>query len=293
MGLADSRQKENVDRQIIEAMKEGFSPPKVSWSLPDSDGPDTDTDNVPQDDVLEDDHAQTVSTADENEKDYFWTESGPTPVLIPGAIYRDRSLENMKKASLEYLHDIVEEYIIGFDLTTFPQVVANWIPTLRATALPGSYEHLLLLMFDEVLEFNKFQSKLRDLGVAGFLDPGRDDTLTINPRRDRKEIGRGKGKPRSKVALVPKGRVVQNTQTTDEAYFSRELHILRLMATPLRDEKEEIIWITSREEQPDDMIQQFDAAKFVINDFKKRLIKALHEGPENSKQFVSLSLQQY
>lgn len=281
--LADSRQKENVKRQITEAVQEDFSPPKVPWSLPDSDSADTDTDNVPEDDVPEDDHAQTVSTVDENEKDYFWTESGSTPpVPIPGAVYRDRSLENMKEASLEYLNDIVEEYIIGFDLTTFPQVVANWIPTLRATALPGSYEHLLLLMFDEVLEFNKLQSKLRELGVAGFLDPRRDGTLTINPQRDRREISRGRSKPRSKAVLVPRGQIVQNIKTTDEVYFSRELHILRLMVTPLRDEKEEIIWITSREEQPDDMIQQFDAAKFVINDFKKRLIKALHEGPENS-----------
>jgi hypothetical protein len=277
--LVESHRKENVKPRLSEAMEENFRRPKVTWSLPDSDSADTDTDDVPSANPI-----QTVSTVDDNEKDYFWDESGPSlPVPIPGGLYRGRSLENIKKASLEYLNDIIEEYTIGFDLTTFPQAIANWIPRLR-DALPGSYEHLLLLIFDEVKEFNKFQSALRDSGVPDSLKPRQDGTLTINTDRSgRKPIGRGRYKGQSKSILIPRGRIVQYSQTTDEMSFSRELHILRLMVAPLRDEKEEIIWITSREEQPDDMIQQFEAAKLVINDFKKHIVNALLKGPENSE----------
>jgi len=289
-GSVDSCETEHVKRQITQAMNEGFGPPKAMFSLPDSDSDETDTDEIPPKY-----HTQTVSTIDDNESDNnesddsesddIGTENVRTnPVPIPGAIYRNRSLEEMKKASLECLKDTVEEYTIGFNLTAFPEAIAKWIPRLRATALPGSYEHMLLLMFDDVKEFNKFQTTLRESGVPNSLQPRRDGTLATNPRRSgRGAIGRGKGRNQSKTILVPKGRTVPNIQTTDEVYFARELHILRLMVAPLRDENKEIVWITSREAQPDDMIQQFDAAKTVIDTFKKLLIKAMHEGPENSK----------
>lgn len=278
----DSPQKENLHNKPFQAVKESPGLPKVTFSLPDSDSASTDSDDVPLDNEI-----PTVSTVDEDENEDSSEKKGATrPVPIPGLVFRDRSHDDIKKASLELLNDSIEEWTIGFDLAAFPQIIKNWIPSLRVTALPGSYEHLLLLMLDGVKEFNDFQTTLREAGVPGAVDPRGGRILTTNlgvSRRITTLGGRGRGQARS--IMIPRGQIAQYDQTADEMYFWRELHILRLLVSPLRDEKEEIIWITSREQQPDDMIQQFDAAKECIVDFKKRILKALEHGPENSKCF--------
>ncbi|KAJ5139561.1 hypothetical protein N7448_002969 [Penicillium atrosanguineum] len=251
LGESDgSRQKENVPTQ---AVKDNTGPPKVKFLLPDSDSASTDSD-----DVLSVNEIPALSAADEEDHGYFPEGSGPTrPVPIPVLVSRDRRNDDIKKASLEFLNDNIKEWTIGFDLAAFPQIVKSWIPTLRATALPGSYEHLLLLMFDDVKEFNRFQTILREAGVPGAIDPRQNGTLTVHAELSRRNVvGKGRGQGQARSILVPRGQIVQSNQTTDEMYFWRELHIIRRLVAPIRDEHEEIVWITSREQQPDDMIQQ-------------------------------------
>jgi hypothetical protein len=276
----DSSSKENMHNKPLQAVQESPDLLKVILSLPDSDSELTDSDEVPSDSQI-----PIVSTVDEDENENIFENKGATrPVPIPGLVFRDRSHDDIKKATLELLNDSIEEWTIGFELAAFPQTIENWIPSLRVTALPGSYEHLLLLMLDGVKEFNDFQTTLREAGVPGAAEPREDRILTTNPGISRRiaTLG-GQGRGQAKSIMIPRGQIAQFDQTADEMYFWRELHILRLLVFPLRDETEEITWITSREQQPDDMIQQFDAAKGCIIDFKKRILKALEEGPENSK----------
>lgn len=280
----DCRQKENVHKKPTQMVKDSPGPPKVKFLLPDSGSASTDSDNVPSD------YEMPTVPADGDDHGYSSEESGPTlPVRIPGIVPRDRSHDDIKKASLEYLNDNIKEWTIGFDLAAFPQIIKSWIPTLRATALPGSYEHLLLLMFDDVKKFNQFQTTLREAGVPGAVNPRQNGTLAVNAELSRRNVaGKARGQGQARSILVPRGQIVQNNKTADEMYFWRELHIIRLLVAPIRDENEEIVWITSREQQPDDMIQQFEAAKDCIIDFKKRLLKALDQGPESSKHIIPL-----
>ncbi|KAJ5678429.1 uncharacterized protein N7477_004062 [Penicillium maclennaniae] len=279
---SDCRKKENVHKKPAHTVKDGLDPPKVKFLLPDSDSASTDSFHG-----FSDYEMPTVSVTDGDDQFYFLEESGSArPVPIPSIVFRDRSQDDIKKASLEYLNDNIKEWTIGFDLAAFPQTIKHWIPTLRAAALPGSYEHLLLLMFDDVKDFNQFQTTLREAGVPGAINPRQSGTLTVNAEPSRRNVvGKGRSQGQARDLLVPRGQIVQNDQTADEMYFWRELHIIRLLVAPIRDENEEIIWITSREQQPDDMIQQFQASRDCIIDFKARLLKALDQGPENSRNF--------
>lgn len=195
-----------------------------------------------------------------------WVGPRTLPMGVPGD--RNNNERDVGNADMEVLLDDVREFTIGFELDSLPGIIEERLPTFIQTARPGSFEHLLLHMFDDPDRLNGFQQVVRELGIRTWLRLHHEQNHELTP--DDSSPG-------------PDAERTSDNQRNPEypsivaTLFARELRTLRLMVAPLRDPEMPFVWITMRTDQSLAMREQFQASKQLIMDFKRRLCKKLFE----------------
>ncbi|KAJ5807812.1 hypothetical protein N7474_009081 [Penicillium riverlandense] len=188
---------------------------------------------------------------------------------------------DFSKATHELLLESVDNFWIGFDLSTFPQFIASWIPRLRHAALPGSYEQLLLLLYDDLAHYVQLQKSMAD-GIPNYLTTHRDRVLYEDRLRN---VGRAYEwshpryrKPATLHARRPSSLTRKNAE---ESLFFAELRMLRDLVAPVRDASLPVYWITLRKDRADDMEPEFAASQDIIARFKIHLQESLYDHHKN------------
>lgn len=215
------------------------------------------------------------------------------PIAVPGA--RDGNAHDVEDVFVEQFLRDVRHYTIGFDLDFFPYVVKQWIPGLREAALPGSFEHLLMHMFDDVDNVVRFQEDVRESGIRNYIRGHRksasNDTELLDDESLQVESQSEAGPSSQRPAITGStGEGVSEDHSTTDAFFSQELRALRLMVAPLRDHEAPFIWITSRINRPVEMREQFWASRSLIAGFKRQLIRRLRQSESCKFPGVSVSV---
>lgn len=196
-----------------------------------------------------------------------WVGPRTLPMGVPGD--RNSSERDVGHAEMELLLDDVREFTIGSELDLLPDIIEERIPILIQTARPGSFEHLLLHMFDDPDRLNGFQQVVRELGIRTWLRLRYEQNHGFTPDDSPPEADPSSPGPDSERAFDNERSSIAAT------FFARELRALRLMVAPLRDPEMPFVWITMRTNQPLEMREQFQASKRLITDFKRRLRKKL------------------
>lgn len=267
---------EGLRRRLLETLAQPLDPTdKDTWSLPPE---TTQTAAVDEPPAMSNEDAPNLAN-DNREGEDEALEPPTEPIPIP--IYQDNSHRDLKPASINLLREIIEGYTIGFDLAAFPDAITNWIFDLRELALPGSYAHLLLLMFDEVDAFNHLQMSMASPGMPDFLNTHRQRVLDTDELRNYGWSSEWGPEPRKSATLVTGSTKNSRERAVDELCLSNELRMLRSLVAPLRDVRQPVFWITSREEHAGEMIKQFETSQELIDDFKDRFMKWRHGRHEN------------
>ncbi|KAJ5601077.1 hypothetical protein N7510_010611 [Penicillium lagena] len=225
-----------------------------------------------------------VSEADDgeeedNEEANMDESSSSLPIPIP-SLDIARPLD-ISKASHELLLESVADFWIGFDLSTFPQFIASWVPRLRHTALPGSYEQLLLLLYDDLAHYVRLQKSMAD-GIPNYLTTHRERVLHEDRLRN---VGRAYEwshpryrKPATLHARRPSSLARKHA---DESLFFAELRMLRDLVAPVRDASLPVYWITLRADRADDLEPEFAASQDIIARLRIYLQESLYDHHKN------------
>ncbi|PYI25375.1 hypothetical protein BP00DRAFT_358610 [Aspergillus indologenus CBS 114.80] len=197
--------------------------------------------------------------------DYFsYVPGGPNPVdtqpmdIIVDEPYHCAMIEEKSQEILEAenekLDQAIAQFTKGFDPSTFRNEIISALRGLASSALPGTYEHLLMLCFitdDELQDMQKELENLLQLSYGQVLDE-----------------------------LVPRPK----TNITDESYFATEIETLRRLLEPLRaDSTSPVYWLSLRRANPTKARQQLEAATKVINVFKKDVLADMQFDPQERK----------
>lgn len=210
------------------------------------------------------------------------TSPTPDPIGIPAnTAPRDVTRDH------EVLLEQIARFDVGFDLKTFPQYIASWLPRLNK-ALPGSYEHLLLLMYDDLDHYVGLQQSMaKGKGIPNFLETHLDQVKHADRLRN---IGRAyewsNPRYRSPATLRARGPPCVESKRRDEAFFFSELRMLRDLLAPVRDPSRPVFWVTCRSDRADETAPQFAASQDLIDGFKAHLMDALYDHHKNCKNIL-------
>lgn len=197
-----------------------------------------------------------------------------TPPRPPIAIRtRNQSKREMAELDMEVFHDEVRGFSIGFHLNVFPWLVMRRIRRMRETALPGSFEHLLMHMFDDIRHVTVYQADVRRTGIQRCHEGASHDDALAGESSPDSSLEAG---PCSQRPVVPGERILEGPLSAN-TLFVQELRVVRLMVAPIRDREIRFAWITSRTERPVELREQFQASKELIANFKRRLVRSLHQ----------------
>lgn len=205
-----------------------------------------------------------------------------TPPREPIAIRsRNFSARDMAELDMRVFLDEVRGFSIGFHLNVFSWLVMRRVRRMRETALPGSFEHLLLYMFDDIRHVTVFQADVLRTGIQNYMQARReggshDDAVTDESSQADSALEPDPSSQRPASMAVPGGGIPEDPLSTN-AFFARELRALRLMVAPLRDCRVPFAWITGRTDRPVEMLEQFQASRELIARFKRRLVASFRE----------------
>ncbi|KAE8147630.1 hypothetical protein BDV25DRAFT_131925 [Aspergillus avenaceus] len=187
--------------------------------------------------------------------------SATAPIPIPCSAYlgdEDDAREiQIAEAENEIIDALMEDFTKGFNPSTFHQEVMAILPILSKDVLPGSYEHLLVILLESNDRMQEIQYQLqiwlRDRYQCwAFTHP---DLVSI----------------------------------ADETYFVSELEILRKLLAPFRGEGEShIYWINNRRKVYKKVREELEAAVRVIELFKKDLYLELRTVDETKTFYTTL-----
>lgn len=202
-----------------------------------------------------------------------------TPPRQPIAIrVRNRSAEEMAELDKEVFLDEVRGFSIGFHLNVFPWLVMRRVRRTRETALPGSFEHLLMHMFDDIRLVTVYQADVRRTGIERYMQArcegaSHGDALAVeSSRADSSLPGSSSGRP---AIVVRPGEGV--SEDPSSALFPQELRALRLLVAPIREREAHFAWITSQTDRPVELKEQFQASRELIANFKRWLVRSLRQ----------------
>lgn len=269
-------------------LTDDISEPELNEDEPDTmvfememDGP------AAEDETNEDDDSENDSDSDSDSEIDFDMSMGrgrvlgpyDTPPRQPIAIrVRNRSAEEMAELDMEVFLDEVRGFSIGFHLNVFPWLVMRRVRCMRETALPGSFEHLLMHMFDDIRLVTVYQADVRRAGIQRYMQARRegashDDALAVEwSRADSSHPGSSSGRP---AIVVRPGEGV--SEDPSSALFPQELRALRLMVAPIREREAHFAWITSQTDRPVELKEQFQASRELIANFKRWLVRSLRQ----------------
>ncbi|OJJ75031.1 hypothetical protein ASPBRDRAFT_119820 [Aspergillus brasiliensis CBS 101740] len=172
----------------------------------------------------------------------------------------EEKAEEIVEAENERLDQLMEEFTRGFDPGIFIDEVANSLPGVLKDIFPGSYEHLLSMLFESDDSMHATQMKLE----KWLLDRYPQVLNKIDTER-------------------------QETNITDETYFGAELEVLRKMLAFLRKESDKpVFWLNSRRANPTKAREQLEASIRVIELFKSDFMAAMRMDTEDRKIYNPL-----
>ena len=211
-------------------------------------------------------------------------ESGGVEVRASQSSTESAQIQDLKEASKEILQSSVAEFEMGFDLATFAQVITDKLPHLREQALPGSFDHLLLIMFDGIDSYQEIQQAMMG-AIPNYLETHQNAVLFADSHRDR-GIFRMLNPSRidgahETATLQARSTMTAESRLNDERFFHNELLLLRELVAPLRDSTKPIYWVTSRSNMVHEVVDDFDWSVDLIAKFKKYLKNSLWDHHEN------------
>ncbi|KAL4987056.1 hypothetical protein BDW68DRAFT_197652 [Aspergillus falconensis] len=185
------------------------------------------------------------------------------PVDIPfdaqGSPYAlvDEKASQIVEAENQKLDDLIGKFTKGFDPGTFGSIVTSSIPMLIEDLFPGSYAHLLLILFETFEAVQTIQ-----LGLEGWFKRRYNGNPIIFP---------------------------SETSITDETFFAAEIETLRKLLEPIREgTKSSIFWVNTRRSDPARTCEQLEASVRVIESFKEDVCAALNLENENRTIYSTL-----
>ena len=166
----------------------------------------------------------------------------------------EEKAEEIIEAENERLDQLMIEFTRGFDPGIFADEISYALPTVLLDVFPGSYEHLLSMLFESDTKMHATQVKLETW------------LLDRYPQVLNKITQRGE------------------TNITDETYFGAEIEILRKLLAYLRKETDKpVFWLNSRRASPTKARQQLEASVRVIELFKNDVVAAMRSDTEDSE----------
>ncbi|KAI9372798.1 hypothetical protein BJX61DRAFT_533687 [Aspergillus egyptiacus] len=159
----------------------------------------------------------------------------------------DEKAHQIVEAGNQKLDELFEKFTRGFDPKSFANRIMSVVPKLLKNLRPGTYAHLLLLLFSTYNSIQMFQLALEDWLFHHF-----------------------KGLP-----------IVHPTdmKRTDEIFLGLEIEMLRQLLAPIREgTKNSIFWLNTRRADPFKTCEQLEAAIRVIECFKDDICAALKTG---------------
>lgn len=159
---------------------------------------------------------------------------------------------------LRKLLEMVTRVTEGFSPTSFVELLKSSIPKIRDGLFPGSYRHLLMLLFESPKNLHNTQVMAAD-GITDHY-------------------------PYWEAANSSTG-VGEEWRLLDQSIFKDEVRMLRKLVAPLREEltTKSVHWITSRRPNTGDKDVQFERSLRVIDDFKTALSLGSAEEAARSK----------
>ncbi|KAL4762894.1 uncharacterized protein BDW70DRAFT_166680 [Aspergillus foveolatus] len=169
----------------------------------------------------------------------------------------DEKASQIVEAENQKLDDLIGRFTKGFDPAAFSAVITASIPKLIKDLFPGSYAHLLLILFETFEAVQTIQ-----LGLETWFKR------------------RYSGNP----IFFP-----SETNITDETFFAAEIETLRKLLEPIREgKKSSIFWVNTRRSDPSRTCEQLEASVRVIESFKEDICAALSSGNENRTIYSTL-----
>ncbi|KAL4792985.1 hypothetical protein BDV19DRAFT_400322 [Aspergillus venezuelensis] len=152
-------------------------------------------------------------------------------------------------AETKKLDHLTSKFTKGFDPGAFGETIMASLPMLAGDLFPGSYAHLLLLLFESSDVIEDIQINLERW--TGNYDHG---TPIIQPSK---------------------------TSSSDETFFVNEINMLRRLLSPIRrGTKKEIFWLNTRRADPGKTCEQLEASIRAIEMFKSDICAAMKPGHE-------------
>lgn len=182
----------------------------------------------------------------------------------------------------EVILDLVAEHTVGFELSAFPATVKSWISRLAENPLPGSYQHLLLLMFADGLYCSRIHHAMAAEGtIPDFLSTHRDEILRVDRSRNIDRPVNWEVEPRKSARLRPHPDYTTEGCKIDEHFLELDLATLRELVGPLQDPKQRVFWITGRISLAKDMLKHWEASMERIKGFKEELARCQYSRKTN------------
>ncbi|RAL00501.1 uncharacterized protein BO80DRAFT_100581 [Aspergillus ibericus CBS 121593] len=171
----------------------------------------------------------------------------------------EEKAEEIIEAENERLDQLMIEFTRGFDPGIFADEIAYSLPKVLQDVFPGSYEHLLSMLYESDANMHATQVKL--------------ETWLLNRY------------PQILNKITERGE----TNITDETYFGAEIEILRKLLAYLRKETDKpVFWLNSRRASPTKARQQLEASIRVIELFKNDVMAAMRSDTEDRKIYNPL-----
>ncbi|KAL4881339.1 hypothetical protein BJY04DRAFT_218506 [Aspergillus karnatakaensis] len=184
---------------------------------------------------------------------------GPVDILFDARDYAlvDKKAPQIVEAENQKLDDLMGQFTKGFDPGAFGGVILASLPNLAENLFPGSYAHLLLLLFSSFEMLQNVQ-----LSLEYWMGHQYHGTPNIAPNA---------------------------TSGIDENYFGAEMEMLRKLLEPIREgTKKSIFWLNTRRADPVRACEQLEAAVRVIESFKDDVFAAMSSFHENKTMYCSL-----
>ncbi|KAL4913917.1 hypothetical protein BDW62DRAFT_213830 [Aspergillus aurantiobrunneus] len=169
----------------------------------------------------------------------------------------DEKAPQIVEAENQKLDDLMNKFTKGFDPGAFGSMIMASVPKLAQNLFPGSYAHLLLLLFET---FDVIQSI--QLSLETWLGKHHDGNPIIRP---------------------------SETSISDETFFAAEIEMLRKLLEPIREgSKKSIFWLNTRRADASRTCEQLEASVRVIETFKNDICAAINSDHEGKTIYSSL-----
>ncbi|KAL5338996.1 hypothetical protein BJX70DRAFT_388243 [Aspergillus crustosus] len=171
----------------------------------------------------------------------------------------DKKAPQIVEAENQKLDDLMAKFTKGFDPGAFGSIIMASLPKLAIGLFPGSYAHLLLILFSS---FDMVQTI--QYGLEHWLGHHHHGTPIINP---------------------------SETSGLDENFFAAEIETLRQLLEPIRERtRKSVFWLNTRRADPIRTCEQLEASIRVIESFKDDVCAAMTSNQENRTIYSALPI---